>query len=114
MHEFSIAESVLELAEQHVPADALLTRVCMEAGPMRGIEREAMLWAWQALTEGKVELDLTLTPWRLHCLECDKTFVADDMDVPCACGSVATRPVDCDALRLTSIDVDERMESHAG
>jgi len=108
MHEFSIAEAVLELAQDHVPGDAVLTKVHREAGPMRGIEREAMQWAWQALTEGNVELELTLTPWKLRCVECDRTFAADDMDVPCQCGSVATRPVDCDALRLITIDIDER------
>jgi len=47
MHEFSIASSLLDLAKQHTPAGAVLRRIVMEAGPLHGIDREAMQWAWR-------------------------------------------------------------------
>lgn len=114
MHEFSIAEAVLDIARGHVPADCVLTAVRVEAGPMRGIEPDAMQWAWQALMAaeelGEVRLDLTVMPWRLECHACGRVFHADDAIATCVCGCQAARPVDCDHLRLVSIDIDNALE----
>ena len=48
MHEFSIAEAVLDLARNHVPDDAVLETVHVEAGPMRGIEPDALHRVFEA------------------------------------------------------------------
>ena len=78
MHELSIAESVLELAQRHVPPGQSLQRVSVRAGALRGIEPHAMDFAWRACTLGldaegsKLELEI----------------------------------VDGDALQLVSIEVD--------
>ena len=52
MHELSIATSILELAQRHVPAGAVLQRVDVRAGELRGIEPQAMEFAWRACTLG--------------------------------------------------------------
>ena len=114
MHEMSIAESVFELAQCSVPPQSHLTRVRMQAGPMRGIVPDAMDWAWRALMEStdtqSVELDLDLLPWTLRCTECDRVFKADDLFTHCACGCEKPMPVGGDELRLISIDVDDTQE----
>lgn len=111
MHEMSIAESVYELARKNVPEHASLRCVRMQAGPMRGIEPDAMDWAWRALMQTThtedVTLELDLLPWSLRCTACDRVFKADDLFTTCACGSDQTAPVGGDELKLVSIDVDD-------
>jgi len=113
MHEFSIAESVLNVAEQHVPPGCVLRRVTLRVGPMRGIEREAMEWAWQAITQNRVLLDLELSRWRLRCRACGREFIADDSAISCTCGSADVMPHESDHLQLIEIDIEERNPSHA-
>ncbi len=50
MHEFSIAQAIIEQVSHHTPQGAVVRKVTIEAGPMRGIVPEAMQWAWQAAT----------------------------------------------------------------
>lgn len=108
MHEYSIAESVHRIAAANTPPGATLRRVTLEAGPMRGIDPQAMQWAWQALLGAEVELQLITLPWRVRCADCETVFQADDPLETCACGSDRTRPVGGDELRVTAIEVDER------
>ena len=46
MHELSIAESLLRLAEEHAPRGAYVRIVRISAGPLRAIDPEAMQWAF--------------------------------------------------------------------
>ncbi len=50
MHEFSIAEHLLRLIEQHLPEQATLRSALVRVGPLRGIEPDSMLLAWSVLT----------------------------------------------------------------
>lgn len=127
MHEFSIAQAVIEQVRVHTPAGATVRRVTIESGPMRGIVLEAMRWAWQAATDGTdlaaSRIDIVQLPWTLRCPSCGTLFDAEEMFEPCQCGCEQTMPEDCDRLRLMSIDVDdptdasvpnERKPDHAG
>ncbi len=123
VHEFSLAESVIEQVCRHRPAGAVVRIVRLEAGPLRAIVPDAMQWAWTAATQdtdldGAV-LELEILPWRLFCPECQEVFTADDMFQPCACGCELTTPKGGDALTLLSLEVEqaeptERNESDAG
>lgn len=111
MHELSIAESLIDVAREHLPPGGRPSSLTVEAGPMRAIEPDAMEWAWQAAradTEfADAELDLIELPWQLQCLDCDATWSADRIDAACVCGSTAARPVGGDELRLMSMDIVE-------
>jgi hydrogenase nickel incorporation protein HypA/HybF len=110
MHELSIATSILDLARRHTPEGASLQRVHLRAGPLRGIEPQAMQWAWQACTSGTEAdgstIEIEYIPWRLRCGSCGREFTADDVFQRCVCGALA-HPVGGDELQITSIDVDE-------
>ncbi|WP_428938090.1 hydrogenase maturation nickel metallochaperone HypA [Fontivita pretiosa] len=118
MHELSIASSILELARRHVPGGGVLTAVHVVAGPMRGIDPDAMQLAWRATVAGtdaeRCCLHLELTPWTLRCPACGLRFSASDLWTPCACGCDRPYPVDCDELRLVSIEVQEPQEIARG
>jgi len=112
MHEFSIAEALLGVVRSSAPAGTVVKNVCVEAGPMRGIEPLAMDWAWQAVTEGTdyqgVGLELHTLPWTLRCHDCGRTWSADDPLIACACGSDQVHPDGLnDALTVAWLDVDD-------
>jgi len=111
MHELSIASSILELARQHVPPGLVLLSVKVQAGPLRGIDRDAMELAWRACTAGdEFEIpiiDLELSPWRLRCPDCAHEYVAETAFAACRCGGVHAAPIGGDELSVVSIEVDE-------
>lgn len=107
MHELSIAQSILQLAERHVPAGATLQAVRIAAGPMRGIDPESMQFAWKGLMPDRaVTLELQTLPWQLRCPSCDRQWNSPELDMKCACGGEA-HPVGGDELKLLSIEVDD-------
>lgn len=110
MHELSIAQAILNLAASHTPSGATLRSVHVRAGPMRGIDPDAMQLAWSAvIPDDFISLRLTLLPWTLRCPECGDEFPSDDLSpTPCpSCGSPNASPLAGDDLSLTSIDVDD-------
>ena len=111
MHEMSLVEALLTQIAAHVPAGSVVRRVHLRAGPLHGIEPEAMQWAWAIAVEvagwpGAV-LELENLPWRLRCLSCDHTFTAARLDTPCPCGETLTNPVGGDELTLLTITYDD-------
>jgi hydrogenase nickel incorporation protein HypA/HybF len=117
MHEFSIATALVDLAMAHVPAGCRLQGLCVRAGPMRGIDAEAMQFAWQALAAerpacaGSV-LELELLPWRLHCPSCGRDFDSSDPLARCpGCGGQDSTPEAGDELRLVWVRVSEPSET---
>ena len=111
MHELSIASSILELARKHVPRGLVLLSVKVQAGPMRGIDPDAMELAWRAcatLDESDIPIiDLELLPWRLLCPDCGREYTAETAFAPCRCGGVRAQPIGGDELSVVSIEVDE-------
>ena len=114
MHEFSIAQAILDLAQSHVPAGSILRRVHVLAGPMRAIDPLAMDLAWQALTTDvdpePPRLALDLRPWTVECAQCGERWTSATLECICVCGCRRTFPVGGDELQLTSIEVDDAMK----
>lgn len=117
MHEFSVADALIDLIKQHLPPDATLRAVTIEAGPMRGIDREAMQFAWQSVTPGtcceNARLDLRILPWKMQCPTCGRQFESDQMYIDCACGDPSPYPQGGDDLRLLSLEVDVPDEANS-
>jgi len=111
MHEFSIATALLDLVAKHTPAGTKLRRVVIEAGPLQGIDPDAMTWAWQSVASGGefegATIEIEHMPWRLHCDACGSDYTAADFSSRCACGADQSHPVGGDELRLKSLVVDE-------
>jgi len=110
MHELSLANSIFDLAQQHVPVGQTLRNVSVRAGAMRAIDPQAMQWAWQSLiaerSQGDVGLTLHEEPWLLRCAGCGATFTGKDLSCACACGCGRVYPIGTDELVLESLDVE--------
>ncbi len=111
MHEFSIASALIDLVAKHTPAGTKLRRVVIEAGPLQGIDPDAMSWAWQSITSGGAlegsTIEIQQLPWRLHCDACGSDYRGTEFTSRCACGADQSHPVGGDELRLRSLVVDE-------
>ena len=110
MHELSLASSILEIVRRSVPRGARLRAVRVVAGPMRGIDPDAMRFAWQSVTAGADEdgaaLELDLRPWTLRCPECGSEWTSSQLECACgACGGNRAFPVGGDELQVVSIGV---------
>lgn len=96
MHEMSIAQSLLELAEAEAKKNDCerLTRLIVNYGALSGIMPEALSLCFEALTKNTphagVKLELICLPVRLRCPFCSSVFEAEDQDSiwqPCpTCG----------------------------
>jgi len=51
MHEFSIAEALLERVRNHLPENTMLKSASIRTGLLRRIDPDALQMAWQALTQ---------------------------------------------------------------
>lgn len=115
MHELSIAQALMDLADRHVPPGAALRRLVVQIGILQAIDPGAMQWAWRAATSGgaheQAELELEYLPGTMRCMDCGREWQDDRIDVRCACGSSSTVPRGGDELTLLSIEVDEPLNS---
>jgi hydrogenase nickel incorporation protein HypA/HybF len=111
MHEYSLAEALLEQVIRHIPAGAKVERVVVEAGPLQGIEPHAMQTGWQLVTRDTAHADAVLEivelPWPLHCPGCGKDWTSADFPAVCSCGCADSHPTGGSDLLLKSITIED-------
>lgn len=120
MHEMGlvagILDSVIPTAKQ---AGALrVAKVSLSVGRMTEVIEDAMVFAFEALTEGTLaegaELDLTIVEPKSICLECGTEYDHDQLHVTCpSCGSAFTQLLQGKELQIDSIEVDLPDEDEA-
>lgn len=74
MHELSIAEALLALCRERLPAGERLATVHVAVGELASLEPELLRFAWQALVTGTPHADATLAiAWHAaeqRCADC--------------------------------------------
>lgn len=113
MHELSIALSIVELAEEEAKkADAsIISKVEVEIGTMAGIDADALLFAWDSVTQGTIAQQSALVinsiQAEARCLECGKDFPVENFFVQCPdCGSYRYQITKGKELRISSLMID--------
>ncbi|MEW9530521.1 hydrogenase maturation nickel metallochaperone HypA [Microbispora sp. NPDC049125] len=114
MHEFGIAEAVLDAVERRAKGRPV-RRVRVRAGALLRIATPAMDQAFAVVAEGTTAegatLDLVIEPARLTCRACGRTTMSADPLVLCpGCGGTEIDTEGGDRLVLESIQIAE--ESH--
>lgn len=94
MHEFSIARSIVDIAEEAVASKQAkaVEQIVLDIGQLSGIELDALLFVWDAATRSSVlegaKRVINTVPGKARCLECKGIFqTAELMDTCPECGS---------------------------
>lgn len=113
MHEMSIAESIVQIAEEAAARDgnARVRTVFVEIGALAGVELEALRFCWDAVTrDGRAAgagLDITQTPGQAWCLQCSDTVALPAVFEACPrCGSYQVEVTGGTELRVREIEVE--------
>ena len=117
VHEFSIAEALASQVQRLAPAGTKVREVELRAGPLRGLEPEALQMCWEAVTletplQGSA-LRVDCRPWAISCSSCGRAWESPVPFVECACGNSTPTPNGTSELDLVAITVDEPDGSEA-
>ncbi|WP_213992144.1 hydrogenase maturation nickel metallochaperone HypA [Sodalis sp. dw_96] len=113
MHELTLCQNALELAEQHARRHGArrVTAVWMEIGTLSCVEENALRFCFdivcnETLAKG-CQLHLTWLKAQAKCLDCDKRVAIAGYHEGCPeCGGFRLWIESGDSLRITQIEVE--------
>ena len=113
MHEMAICESILDIIkEQSRLRDfARVERVCLEIGPLSGVEVDALRFGFDVVTRDSLaegaRLEIVETPATAWCMQCERTVpVKQRFDACVACGSHRLKVTGGEEMRIRELEVD--------
>ena len=114
MHELGLAQSILEIAESHVPAErARLARVVrVRVGRLVGVVVDSLEFCFEGIVRGTpwagARLEVTVVPVVCACAACRGEFAAEEPVFACPeCGSREIRLLAGDELSVREIELDD-------
>ena len=112
MHEFSIAEGMVNSIEQVVTPPKPLISVTVTIGPLAGISGEVLAFCFPEVANlrgfGKPELKVNLVPARMQCVPCKVEYVVDSVYSVCpTCGSLERVVLSGREFMIDSVEVEE-------
>jgi hydrogenase nickel incorporation protein HypA/HybF len=113
MHEMSIAQSIVELIQEHAERDAF-TRVLtvrLSLGALSQVDPRALEFGFDVVTRGTVaenaKLAIDRPPGKGYCADCEKTVEIAAHGDPCpACGGSQWMLVGGDEMRVVDLEVE--------
>jgi hydrogenase nickel incorporation protein HypA/HybF len=117
MHELSIAEAVVAIAERHA-AGRPVTKVELRVGHLRQVVPSALEFAFQLVAQGTVldgaELAIEDVPARGRCRDCGAETTLTGFPLACsACGSLDLELLAGEELLVDSLELEEIEETLA-
>lgn len=114
MHELSIAQNVIEIIHQHVPADELdrVIAVRLKIGAIAGIVPDSLDFSFHAITTEtplcNARLEIELVPFKIQCKSCN-TISSNEIgySVCESCGSIKTTVISGTELQVSEIEIAE-------
>jgi len=112
MHELSIAQSIVELAEREAKSRQAnsIEELELEIGSLAGIDFAALDFALESAVKGSMSENARIVVQRIpaegRCGDCENLFPVDNLFTACpACGSYAVKIIKGRELRVKSITV---------
>ncbi len=112
MHEMSLAESVLEIAEEEARRQGATTigAIVLEVGALAVVEVESLRFCFEAVCRGTMaenaRLDIVAVPARGWCLDCRREVELGGRFGPCLeCGGEQVQVTAGDVLRVREMEV---------
>ncbi len=113
MHELTLAESVVQLAEEALRGEpgSRVRLVRLEIGRLACVEPEALRFCFAAAAQGSIaegaRLDIVETPGQGVCARCGQAVEIAELPGVCpACGSGRLRVTGGDRMRVTELEVE--------
>jgi hydrogenase nickel incorporation protein HypA/HybF len=118
MHELSIAEAVVAIAEDHARGRRV-TSVEVKIGRLRQVVPSALEFSWELVSEGTAaegsELVIVDVPVRLACRDCTAVSRAEEFPLVCpSCSSSAVDVVAGEELHVEALELEEESPVIAG
>lgn len=114
MHELSVAQSIVEIIQQHIPESErqYVAAVRLKIGAVAGVVPESLEFLFQAITAesslNHARLEIESVPFRIHCNICDSTLENEAGFMLCGnCGSTDTKMLSGSELYITEIEITE-------
>ena len=118
MHELSIAQSIVELAEQEALSHKAVSieELELEIGSLAGIEWGALDFALESAIKGSMLENARIAVQRIagegRCGDCENLFPVENLFTACpACGSYAVKIIKGKELRIKSIIISNNMNN---
>jgi hydrogenase nickel incorporation protein HypA/HybF len=117
MHELSIAEAIVAIAERHA-GGRTVTRVEVRVGHLRQVVPSALELAFELVCRGTAldgaELELEQVPARGRCRDCGVETTMDGFPLACsACGGVDVELLAGEELQVEALELEEDEETLA-
>lgn len=119
MHELSIAQSIVDIIGQYVPAErrSCVRSVRVRVGDLAGVVPDSLVFCFTAVTSdtplAPAVLDIEHVPYRIACTACGAESATEPGLALCpACGSTHTRMVSGTELQVLTIDLDDEPVEH--
>ncbi|EAV40956.1 hydrogenase maturation nickel metallochaperone HypA [Roseibium aggregatum] len=113
MHEMSICESILGLLQEQAQAQnfSRVDRICLEIGPLSGVEVEALKFGFDVVMRGTLaegaRLDIIEPEGKAWCMPCGQTVTIEQRFDACPeCGSHQLQVTGGDELRVKELEVN--------
>jgi hydrogenase nickel incorporation protein HypA/HybF len=112
MHELSIAQSILSIAQKAAPPDGIISGVNLQVGELSSIEIDSLKFAFSAIKEDTVLqqaiLDIEIIPGEAQCTDCNTVFHLPAYGTPCPqCQGFALRITKGREMKVLSITIEE-------
>ena len=118
MHELSVAQSIVDIVQQYLPAgNGMPVKIVrLKVGAMAGIVPDSLEFCFTVITAGtkleSAQLSIERIPFCLRCKACGTTSENEFGTVLCPqCGSSETAMVSGNELQVTEIELDEIKEN---
>ena len=117
MHELSVTESVLEIAEKHARSSnaTRVTQVNLVIGQLSSIVDESVQFYWDMITQGSLctgsRLSFQRKPALFHCLTCGADYGLNGEKAGCPkCESLFNEILSGEEFYVDSIEIEKGQE----
>jgi len=114
VHEIGIASSILECveAEARKHPGAQVLAVGLRIGELSNVDKDALEFAFEALTRGtplqNLKLEVEWCPRREKCLDCAEEFTVRDLELACPrCGANHSKCIGGTELDIAYLELED-------
>jgi hydrogenase nickel incorporation protein HypA/HybF len=112
LHELSIAEAVVQIANRHADGRRV-TKVQLKVGHLRQVVPSALTFSFELVAQGTpvegAELEMEEVPATGSCLSCGAESRLTEFPLQCRmCGSYELRIIEGEELLVESLELEER------